>query len=252
METDRNVSEYMQKRNICATNIARILSAQLLIVAVFLCAYVYLQNEAGYNYDLSAKRLIVKGMLVILSMLIALAGVIVMRGFTDFAKRLPDDIGLRQSHEILDYAYSVAKDALVFRMTLGGVMLTAGCLASLLALTIFRDSDNIGIIAKIILFVSLAIAVLLFVPSFDRMKVYRHMLASDIRQSTLSSVPGKAAYYTGVIFFITMPVTVCTNLLWRYFGNNRTIAWIVYPAAGLLFVAVAALINSPAFEKHVD
>ena len=236
METDRNVSEYMQRKNVQSTNLARLIAAQLLITAVFFLAYLFLQNTRRFGADLEISRVIVKGVLIILSLLLSLVGIIVSYKSSGLHKYMPDTIGIRQSHDIIDAAYDVAKPALIFRMTFALVLFMLGGALALVTVSIMGAGENSTYIGKAIFFVFLAGCALMFVPAFDRMNVYKMLLNEkhDI-------MPRYSFAATGIAFSILMPASFCAYYLWRFFGNDRSIAWIVFPIAVIILGAVIVL-----------
>ena len=239
MDLDRNVSDYMQRRNILATKVAGIISAEMLLMAVFFCAYLLLKNGVDGAMNLGTLRILIKAGVVILSLVIALCGIIVMNRFRHMFDELPDDIGLRQSHEVVEYAFSIARPALIFKMTMALVIAAAGIALSLI-LSILIDDFNAGIyLPKCLLFLLMAVAIFLFIPSFDRLLTYREMLSKyGILKSDISR---RSFLVCGMGFFIFLSASMCIYILWRYFGPDSTIAWIVFYLAGLLFGAIVLL-----------
>lgn len=238
METDRNVADYMQIRHLLSLNAARILAAQLLLVAVFFCGYLFLQNTDRFPVSLHNMRIVVKSILVIISLMIALCSTIVMNHARKLFRTIPDDIGLRQSREIVEEAYSVAQGALTFKMTLAGFILATGITASLILLTVLDASEAGVYFSAALFFISLAAFSLLFIPSFDRKNVYKMMLGQKH-----NIIPDRRIIFCGTLAGILMPFSVAVYLFWRYFGNNRTIAWIVFPAAVIIFGAAQVLFS---------
>lgn len=236
METDRNVADYMQIRNLLSLNAARVLAAQLLLIAVFFCAYLFLQNTDRFAVSLHNMRIVVKSTLIIISLMIALCSTIVMNHARKLFKTIPDDIGIRQSREIVEEAYSVARGALTFKMTLAGLILAIGIFASLILATVIANGEAGTYFSKALFFVTLACAALLFIPSFDRMNVYKTMLGMKH-----NIIPDKTIVFSGTLAGILMPLSVAVYLFWRYFGANRTIAWIVFPAAVIVLGAAQVL-----------
>lgn len=243
MELDHKVSDYMNKRNVFAANIARIIASQFLVVAVFFCACIILKNTDGFKYNLDKIIIVVKAILVIFSLLIALAGVFVIHRFGKMPELLPDSIGLRQSHDILEYAYDSSGDALKFKMTMAGVMLTGGVAGALIIKTICGLSDNGTFGAKILFFSALAVSAILFIPSFDRTMVYKKMMDNSIRYAADNQTSMNNRKAMWILFVVIMPLTVCTYLWWRYLSSNGSIAFIVYPIVIMLAGTIAALIN---------
>ena len=262
MEIDRNVADYMQQRNLISLNTARLIAAQLLLVAVFFCAYLFLQNTAHFNVSLHNMRIIVKGTVVIISLAIALCAVLVARRAGRLYKVYPDDIALRQSRNVVDEAYRIAKDALTFKMLLSGVLFTAGIFASLMAGSIIGNNESGIYVSKALFFAVLAISILLFWPSCDRMNVYKLMLGekhaiamegslngasngtlNGASNSTLNkmSALGGMLEFCRILAGILTPLTTAVYIFWRYFGDNRSIAWIVFPAAFIILGAAATL-----------
>lgn len=247
METDRNVAEYMQIRNLLSRNWARILAAQLLLVAVFFCGYLFLQNTDRFTISLHNSRILVKSTLIIISLLIALCATMVMNHARKLFRTIPDEIGIRSSREIISEAYGVAKGALGYNMTLAGLIAAGGIFASLMLYVVLGGSESAIYFSRALFLAFMAAAVLVFLPSFDRMQVYRMMLSE---KST--GFASKSIIFEGTLAGIMMPLSVAVYLFWRYFGNNRAIAWITFPAALLVCGIAFVLANSERNRNLID
>jgi len=253
METDRNVSEYMAKRNKLACNASRVLASQTLIVAVFFYAYYELQNWESRSVSLGTARFTVKCILVLLSALVAIAGCLLTAKVSDIVLSIPDSIGLRQSREIVKYAYEKAKDVLTFKITISVVMLTAGIVSVLLYMTLVGYGENGTLIGRAILFLFLSVSILIFLPSFDRIVTYRLMLGSGTGMMSGKIAAGANAYnisdndtgmylrVLGYTISILLPSSIALYLMWRYFGSNRSQAFIIFPVALMILCAICAL-----------
>ena len=233
----------MNKRNIFVTNVARIIASQFLVIAVFFCACMILKNADRFEFDLDKIQIIVKMCLIILSLLVATAGIILMQRIGEIAGLIPDSIGLRQSREILGYAYDSAGDALKFKMTVSGVILTGGMVCALIIMSVCGLSENGTLAAKIVFFVMLAIATIVFLPSFDRMLVYKKLIDGSVKRSEIKPGIAKKIRIMGAVAFIAIPLSTCIYLLWKYFGNNGSIAFVVYAIILMLFGTAAALMS---------
>lgn len=231
MELDRNVSEYMQRKNMLAVKAASMLSAQLLLVAVYFCALNITKTETGF--------LTLRIVLAVLSSLLVAIGIIVSFRYRNVYDTLPDDIGLRQSLEVIRYAYDIAKPALTFNMTIAGIVTALGILVPLVIMSAMPGSGGVTI-AKAVFFLFMAAAVFVLTPSFSRMFTYEQMLSRHIAASSIDT--RKSILLKGILLSILIPVSVCIYLQWKYFGSAKNeIAWIVFCLAGIIYAVVTFL-----------
>ena len=239
METDRRLSEYMQDKNVRAYRASRVIAFQFLILAVFFCAYMLLQNSSHMNVSLGTLRRIVLTVVGVLELYTTIWGTAVAisetAGDSSFDSAV-DEAGIRQSREVVSFAYENAKGALIYKITLAIAVCLAGFLSLIIAITVTNGAEAGTLTGKVILWMAMAAASLIFWPSYDRLKVYKAILSGEVLRKSSTKAQS-------VLLSLMGPLTIYIYLLWIYFGNKRTIAWIVFAVAGLLYLAVLALIE---------
>ena len=215
-----------------AAKVAGILSAQLLLVAVFFCAMNIVKTENGF--------LIIKVLLIIMSALLMTIGAVISVRYRNTYNYLPDDIGLRQSEDIIKYAYDIAIPALDYNMLISGIIGAAGVLTALIIVSIMPEDSGMWI-SRSVFCLFLAAAVFVLVPSLWRKQTYEQMRSRHIGRNAVKN--DKKLMIQGVLLSFLVPGSTCIYLLWRYFGrgHNET-AWIVFCLSGIIYGAVDMLV----------
>lgn len=239
MDLDTSLVDYMKKRAELAKLFACALSVQCFVLAVFFCAYGLYYNQFAYSKSEDKLRYVIFGCVIVISILLVVFNVFSSIRYKKLMEGRPDYISLRQSGDVVNEAYIIARPILVFKITVATlVILTSGLVYIIVQIALDR-SQMAGIYGKIIVCLFLGIGILIGFPSLDRIYSYRCVL-----NEVHSFMEDKVRVYTTLIgFSIVTPLSICTWYIFRFYTDKSDIAWIAFPMMALFGLAAVYLIN---------
>lgn len=237
MELDSQIVKYMQKRAELATNVAGALAAQCFVLAVFFCAYGLFKSGVVFSKSEDIAKVIIIVISIVITVALCVFNVMLCIKLQSLQKLYPDEIALRQSFDTVDAAYEIARPILIFKITASIVVMTLGGLAYIFLMILLEKSFMSGIYGKIAASSLFGVALLIGLPSFDRIKVYLEMM--NVRHADRNSLRGIFPYAIAVA--IGLPVSIEGYYIMKCYAGKSDIAFIVFWMVALFALAFAYL-----------
>ena len=236
---DERIVNYMKARNGQAQMTATAIAVQLFALAVFFAMYALSVSGLFYSQSADTGKIITIAVAVAVSVFLCVVNVLgVIRSDKVYITR-PDRISLRDGEEVIRLAYQTARPVLINKITYSLVIMTASGLVYIILLIAMKDAALAGIYGRIICSIILALVTLIAYPCIDRIACYRALL-NETHDLYYDIKPNKAILF---ISSIAIPLSICLWYILRYYGSNQKIAWIVFPVAALIGIAVSFLVN---------
>ena len=246
MNLDSSLVDYMKERAELAKLIACAMSVQCFVLAVFFCAYGLCYNHFALSKSMAAFRMGIIIASVVFSICLAVFNVFICIRYRKICQHKPDYIALRQSEDVTEEAFMIARPVLIFKITLALFITFMSGLAYILLVILMDRAEMAGIYGRIIVCLALAAVFVIGFPAFDRIYAYR---------CVLRQLPGflndNGRYYLGLGIAVLTPLSICGWYIMRFFTGKCDIAWIVFPMTALFGTAVVYLINWLSDEKVI-
>lgn len=238
-DLDETLIEYMKKRAEYVRLVSAALAAQCLIVAVFFCAYGLRIKHFVFGGSEDLTKHIIICVAIVLTICISVFNVMVCIKYKRLAEERPDAIALRQSKETVYAAYYIARPILIHKVTVSLAIMFLSGLIYIIVVTVLKRAEIAGMYGRIIVCVAMAISVQYGLPSLDRIESYRSMTG----ERHVSVHDSMKLYWYSIVAAVGIPVSLCIWYILRYFSEQNSIAWIVFPIFALFGFAIAFLIN---------
>lgn len=229
----------MKIRNDHAGTVACVIAVQLFALAVYFALYALMAGHVFLSLSESTGRVVMISVAVALAAGLCVVNVLtVIHGKRVYITK-PDGIAMRDGEEVVRIAYSTARPVLIYKITLGLVMMTLSGLVYIILLSYMEDQILAGLYGRIVCCIASASSVLIAYPCIDRISCYRALLG-ETHELYLDEGRETAVKYTAAL---AVPVCICLWYVLRYFGTYQSVAWIVFPATALFAFAIAFLVN---------
>lgn len=235
MEKDTGVASYMNQRAVCMKYIASLIMTQLIALCVFFVLYALLQSELIPGRSIGVVRTIVRAASLIVTGVICVANLLGVLKIKSLALIYPDRYSVKGEKDVVNEAYPIAKEVLEVKLIVSALLMLSGILAWLIIRTVSNNSDMGEVFSHASMALLAGIALFIFIPAADRLVTYKDFLSEKSR-SSLNLNP--AMLTSGAV---GIPIMFLIYYQWRYFGNNRNLAWVTFPAAVLLIMAIGFL-----------
>lgn len=229
----------MKKRAEYAKLTSTVLSVQCFLLAVFFCEYGLWINQFVYSKSIKTLRLLIMLTTVVLSIVMVVFNYLVVIKYKQVYDARPDYIALRQSGDTVKEAYRIARPVLIYKITLGLLVMTLSGFIYIILRIVLDRSEISGIYGRMIVAIAIGIGLLFIIPSIDRIKAYRVIL-NEVH--SLNDNPDKYVVFFKIASILT-PMSIGAWYILRFYTDKTATGWIVFPMAALFGCAVCYLIG---------
>lgn len=242
MELDERIINYMKVRNEYAKTVANVAAAQLFSVASFYCMYALYSGGVFYSGSLTYAKFTILAVMILISVSLCVVNVFTVMKAKKVYIRYPDTIATRSGEEVIREAYVIARPVLIQKITGALLVLPFSVLVYIMLINYVSDEALANVYGKIVVMLGLAVFVSTAFPCIDRINCYRKLL-NEIHVPVNMDADNKKNTIIGYVFGIAVPVSVCIWSLMRFYSMNQSLAWVTFPIALLLVLAVSFLVG---------
>lgn len=236
---DERIVNYMKERARYARMVSCAVAVQLIGLAFYFGMYIIIARDTFY----SGSRNLAETVVVVIAVIVAVC-LFVVNYFTVIRSKSvyitrPDMIAMRDANETVSIAWKAARQVLIFKITYCLVGMTVSGIVYIILLMSIDNQFIAGLYGKMVCCLVCAAAAFIAYPCIDRISCYRallgqtHELSFDVRPNRPLMFALSAA----------IPFGICIWYALRFYGEIFESAWIVFPVAALLCLAISFLIN---------
>ncbi|MCR5686834.1 MAG: hypothetical protein K6G58_02235 [Lachnospiraceae bacterium] len=233
LQPDERIVNYMKERNEHAKAAASAAAVQLFALAVYFCLYALISGGAVYSLSRAAGRAVCITLAIVIAAVLAVFNILMVIRSRKVYITKPDSISLRDGEETVRLAYNTARPVLIFKITCSLLAVVVAGMVYIMIQILMEDQALAGLYGRIVMCLAGAGAVIAAYPCIDRIRCYRALL-NETHDLYMDRRPEMVPAF---IASVAVPASICAWYIFRYYGADRKITWIILPGVALFALA---------------